>query len=499
MKFIIVLLLIMIESFASTLHLSISSNPSKLNPLIATDSASSQIADWVFDALITYDKDGKIKPALAKSYEFMDETTLRFYLREDVTWSDGKLFSSDDVVFTYELITSPTIYTPYTSQFRYVKEVKAIDKYTVEITYKEPYFKALETWFTSIVPRHILENEKDIMTSSFNQHPVGTGKYTLKGFEISKDISMKANPDYFEHKPNIEKLVYHFIPDPATEFLMLKSNKLDVGSLSPLQIERQLDEDFKSNFNVYEKISQSYTYMGFNLENPKFKDARVREAISLALDRKEMVDILFFGHGEVCHGPFMPGTFAYNESVKSPSQNLEVAKALLKEAGYHDKNPLEFEIVTNSNNKTRVYATQIIQHQLKKVGVKVTIRTMEWQAFLNMVVTPKKFEAIVLGWSLGLMPDAYSIWHSESDRKGGFNLVHFKNEKVDTLIKRAEKTIDREKLGVIYKEIFALIANDNPYLFLYIPNSITAVNKKIENVSPSIMGVMHNVIDWIKP
>lgn len=499
MKIITLLLFIMIGGFASTLHLSISSNPSKLNPLIATDTASSQIADWVFDGLITYDKDGKIKPQLAKSYRFVDETTLRFELRKDVKWSDGEPFSAEDVVFTYELITSPTIYTPYTSQFRYVKAVKALDKHTVEVTYKEPYFKALETWFTNIVPKHILEHEKDIMTSKFNQHPIGTGKYTLDGFEVSKDIKMEAHESYFEHKPRIDNLVYHFIPDPATVFLMLKSKKLDVGALSPLQIERQIDDDFKAHFNIFEKISQSYTYMGFNLENPKFKDPKVRQALSLALDRKEMVDILFFGHGEVCHGPFMPGTFAFNENVKSPSQNQAKAKALLKEAGYHDKNPLEFEIVTNSNNKTRVYATQIIQHQLKKAGVKVTIRAMEWQAFLNTVVTPQKFEAIVLGWSLGLMPDAYSIWHSESDRKGGFNLVHYKNPEVDRLIKAGEKTVDREKLGVIYKEIFARITEDNPYLFLYIPNSITAVNKNIQNVSPSIISVMHNVIDWVKP
>jgi peptide/nickel transport system substrate-binding protein len=489
----------MITLPAATLHLSISSNPSKLNPLIATDSASSQIADWVFDALIAYDKDGDIQPALASAYKFVDETTLVFSLRQDVLWSDGVPFTAEDVVFTYDLITSPKIFTPYTSQFRYVKAVKAIDKHTVEVTYTEPYFKALETWFTSIVPKHILEKEKDIMTSSFNQHPIGTGKYTLKGFEISKDITLNANPTYFKHKPNIEKLVYHFIPDPATEFLMLKSQKLDVGSLSPLQIERQLDDDFKRDFAIYEKISHSYTYMGFNLENEKFKNPKVREALSLAIDRKEMVDILFFGHGEVCHGPFMPGTFAFNDSVKSPRQDISKAKALLKEAGYDDKHPLSFEIVTNSNNKTRVYATQIIQHQLKKVGVKVTIRAMEWQAFLNTVVNPRHYEAIVLGWSLGLMPDAYSIWHSEGDKKGGFNFIHYKNEKVDTLIKKAEKTIDREKLGEIYKEIFALIVKDNPYLFLYIPNSITAVNHDIQNVSPSIIGVMHNTIDWIKP
>jgi len=115
------------------------------------------------------------------------------------------------------------------------------------------------------------------------------------------------------------------------------------------------------------------------------------------------------------------------------------------------------------------------------------------------VVNPRNFEAIILGWGLGLMPDAYSIWHSESDKKGGFNFIHYKNEKVDRLIKKAEKLTDLKEVGKIYKEIFALIVGDNPYLFLYIPNSITAVNKKIKNVSPSLIGIMHNEIDWIKP
>ena len=496
---ILILLLISIIVSASTLHLSISSNPSRLNPLLATDSASGEIADWIFDALLTYDKDGKIKPNLAKSYKFENNTTLIFHLRDDVRWSDGKKFSSDDVIFTYKLITSPKIFTPYASEFRYVKSVKKIDDLTIKVIYKKPYFKALHIWMMSIVPKHILEKESDIMTSSFNQHPIGTGKYTIKGFEISKDITLFANKNYFLHKPNIEKILYHFLPDPSTTFLMLKSYKLDIGSLTPLQLEREVSDEFKKHYNIYERISHGYTYLGFNLKNRKFQDKRVREALSLAIDRKEMVEILFFGHGSVCNGPFMPNTFAYNSSVKSPKRDLKRAKELLKEAGYDRSNPLEFELVTNSNNKTRVYAAQIIQHQLKDVGVKVRIRTMEWQAFLNTVVNPRRYEAILLGWGLGLMPDAYSIWHSESDKKGGFNFIHYKNKQVDRLIKEAEGITDLKKVGEIYKKIFALIVNDNPYLFLYIPNSITAVNKEIKNVSDSIIGIMHNEIDWIKP
>ncbi len=485
--------------YGSTLHLSISSNPSKLNPLIATDSASGEIADWVFDALLAYDKDGRIEPRMAKSYRFIDDTTLLFDLRKDIVWSDGVPFTAEDVVFTYRLITSPKIFTPYASEFRYVKSVEALGPYRLKVTYKEPYFKALQTWLTAIVPKHILEHEKDIMTSGFNRRPIGTGPYTLEGFEISKDIVLHANPTYFRHRPRIDQIVYHFIPDPSTQFLMLRSHKLDVGSLTPLQLERQIDGSFRAFYDVYEKISQSYTYLGFNLRDPKFQDPRVREALSLAIDRQELVDILFFGHGQVCNGPFMPGTFAYNDAVRAPRQNIAHARALLKEAGYDAKHPFSFEIVTNSNNPIRVYAAQIIQHQLRSAGVVAKIRTMEWQAFLNTVVMPRKFEAVILGWALGLMPDAYSIWHSEGSKKGGFNFVGYHNPRVDALIKEGERTVDQEKLGKIYREIFALIVHDNPYLFLYIPNSITVVNKKIKNVSQSILGVMHNVIDWIKP
>ena len=126
------------------------------------------------------------------------------------------------------------------------------------------------------------------------------------------------------------------------------------------------------------------------------------------------------------------------------------------------------------------------------------LRIMEWQAFLNTVVLPRNFDAVLMGWSLGLKPDAYTIWHSESSRKGGFNFVGYENNEVDRLIKEAEKVVDQEKFDSLYREIFAKIVADNPYLFLVIPNEITVVNKEITPVSTSIIGVMHNAIDWIK-
>lgn len=483
---------------SSTLNLSISSNPSRINPILSTDSASSDISGWIFNGLFTYDKDANIIPELASSYEFKDSTTLIIKLKENVKWHDGEIFTSKDVVFTYEKIIDPKIYTPYTTNFIKVKSVKAIDKFTIEVKYKEPYFKALEIWMMGMLPYHILKDEKNLMTSSFNKKPIGTGPYILDELKISKDIILRVNKNYFKKVPKIEKLSFKFVPDPTTSFYMLKQKVLDYGGLTPIQYDRQIEQTFKNEFNIFEKESRAYTYLGFNLKNKKFKDIKVRKALSLAINRKEIADILYFGHAQVCNGPFLPGTYAYNEDVKPIKQNIKKAKKLLKEAGYDENNPLVFTVVTNANNSMRANAAQIMQYQLKKIGVEMKIRVMEWQAFLNTVVHPRNYEAIILGWNLTLMPDARSIWHSSNAKKGGFNLVGYNNKEVDALIEKGEVTLNKDELAIIYKKIFKYISDDLPYLFLYIPNSITCVNKDIKNVSQSLIGVMHNQEEWEK-
>jgi peptide/nickel transport system substrate-binding protein len=210
-----------------------------------------------------------------------------------------------------------------------------------------------------------------------------------------------------------------------------------------------------------------------------------------------LIDILFFSHAKICEGPFLPGTFAYNPDIKS-KYNPTQAKQILKKYGYDKNNPLTFTITTNANNKIRVYTAEILQYQLSKVNIKVKIKIMEWQAFLNTVVFPRNFEAVLLGWGLSLMPDARSIWHSSSFKKGGFNFIGYKNSEVDRLIEDSENSIDLKKIAKNYKKIYTLIANDYPYIFLYIPNSITAINKNVKNVTNSIIGIMHNFPKWEK-
>lgn len=446
-----------------------------------------------------YDKDSRtIIGDLAEKFYFEDNKTLVFELRKNVKWHDGAKFSSDDVLFTYEVLISDKISSPYSAGFRFVESVQKIGEYKLKVHYKQPYFKAVETWMMGIIPKHILKDEQNLMNSKFNVKPVGTGPFKLHQLEHSKNIILKAYDDYHEGRPKIDEISYHVIADPMTRFLMLKSGELDVGGVEPMQYERQLTQKFFDMFDIYEKMSLSYTYLGFNLRREKFQDPRVREALSLAIDRDEIVKILFFKHAEVCNGPFHPSSIAFNPDVKAPSKDLQKAKKLLEEAGYGDSSPFTFEIATSNSSPVRPYAAQVLQYQLKKVGVEVKLRVMEWQAFLNMVVFPNKFDSVLLGWGLSPAPDPYMFWHSDNDTKGGFNLVGYHNEKMNKMIEKSQSIVDKNVLSKMWKKMFKIIVDDNPYLFLYIPNEITVINKKIKNIENSPSGIWHNYIKWEK-
>ncbi len=497
MRYFSLFILLFFSLHASSLHLATSTNPSRLNPLLATDSSSAEISEFIFNALVKYDKDSStIIGDLAQSFHFENPTTLIFKLRPNILWQDGVKLSAKDVLFTYKLINSKDVVSPYTAEFRMVKSVEIVDEQTIKVVYKKPYFKALETWMMGILPEHILKNEKNLMSSSFNTHPIGSGAYKLTQLEHSKDIILSANPTYFFGKPKIDQIIFHVIPDPMTRFLMLKSAKIDVGNLEAMEYERQLDKDFFVRFNKYEDIAHTYSYLGFNLRNKKFQDPRVREALSLAIDRDELVKILFLGHGRVCTGPFLPTGLAFNKDVKAPKQNLQRAKELLRAAGYDEKHPLTFEIATSNSSAIRPYAAQIMQYQLQKAGVHVSLRIMEWQAFLNMVVFPRKFETVLLGWSLSSTPDPYLLWHSDNDKAGGFNFIGYHNKKVDRNIEMMQESVDTKALSKLWQSIFADIVADNAYLFLFIPNDITVANKKIKNITPSPSGIWYNYKDW---
>ena len=201
------------------------------------------------------------------------------------------------------------------------------------------------------------------------------------------------------------------IPDMATMFLELRAKGIDEMNLTPLQHTRQTENDlFRENFNKYRYLSFGYTYLGYNLEKPLFQDRRVRQAITHAINKEEIIDGVLLGLGKVATGPFKPGTWPYNPDIKRYAYDPEKAKELLRQAGWTDTDgdgildregmPFSFEIITNQGNEMRAKCAEIIQRRLADIGIEVKIRIIEWAAFINDFINKKNFEATILGWSI---------------------------------------------------------------------------------------------------
>lgn len=481
-----------------------------LIPILASDSASSDICGMVFNGLIKYDKDVTIIGDLAERWDVSpDGLEITFHLRRNVRWHDGAPFTSKDVAFTYKKLIDPSVKTPYSGDFERVQKLETPDDYTVKVTYKEPFSPALASWGMWMMPEHILAKE-DLNKTSFSRHPVGTGPYKFKVWKTGEKIELAANPDYFEGRPHIDRYIYRIIPDDATIFLELQMQGVDWAGLSPLQYTRQTDNSFfRTHYSKFKYPSFGYTYLAYNLADPKFQDVRVRNAINYAINKQEIVDTIFFGLAKVTTGPFLIGSWAYNDNVKPVPHDTGVAKALLKEAGWQDNNgdgvadkdgkPFEFTLLVNQGNTDRLRSAEMIQGYLKDIGIRMKIRVLEWSALINEFIDKKRFEAILMGWFLGRDPDNYDIWHSSKTREGEFNFIGYKNPEVDRLLEEGRRTFDQAKRRAAYHKAHEIIFNEQPYTFLYSAESLPIVNKRFNGVEVSPIGIGYNFIKWYVP
>ena len=481
----------------------------RLNPVIANDSASGTINDQVFNGLVKYDKDIKLIGDLAERWDVSNRgKTITFHLRKGVMWHDGVEFTADDCLFTYQKFIDPKVATPYSSSYMDVRKAVAVDKYTFRVTYKEPFSPALESWSMGMVPKHLLDG-RDINTDQFNRHPIGTGPYKFKEWIAGQKIVLEANDDYFEGRPNIDQFIYRIIPDSSTMFQELLSGGVDMMGLTPLQYLRKSEtRRIKENYRKFRYPANAFTYLGYNLTNPFFMYVRVRQALSYAINRQSIIDGILLGLGRPCTGPFSYVSWAYTPGAKSYNYDPELAKKMLAEEGWKDQNgdgilekngkSFRFTILTNQGNTERIRTAEIIQQNLRTVGIDVNIRVMEWQAFLEQI-DKRSFEAIILGWSMGRDPDLYDIWHSSKTKKGEYNFIGYTNDEVDRLLVEGRRTFDIEKRKKIYYRIHEVLAEEQPYSFLYVPDALPIVHKRFKGIEPAPLGIFYNFIKWHVP
>jgi peptide/nickel transport system substrate-binding protein len=488
--------------------------PNNLLPVLSSDSASSDINRLVYNGLVRYDKNLQLEGELAESWEISeDQLTITFHLRKNVTWHDGAPFTSADVFFTYQMYINPDVPTSYAEDFLQVASAEAPDPYTFRVTYKKPYAPALESWGTAIHPKHLLENEvnsKSITKSPLARSPIGTGPYKFFKWDAGEKVELLANPDYFEGQPYIHRVVYRVIPDTSTQFLELQSGGLDFMGLTPIQYKTQTDTPaFVRNFNKYRYLSFSYTYLGYNLTKPLFQDQRVRQAITYAINKQELIDGVLLGLGQAATGPYKPDTWVYNSKVKRYDFDPGKSRALLAEVGWTDSDgdgildrggeKLAFTIVTNQGNDLRSKTAEIIQRRLKEVGIVVEIRVVEWATFLKEFIFTGNFDTTILGWSGGPEPDQYNIWHSSKTAPRELNFVKFKNQEVDDLLEKGRRTFDRTERKQIYDRFQEILAEEQPYTFLYVGEALPAVAKRFRGIEPSPAGITYNFIKWWVP
>ncbi|MFQ5915275.1 MAG: ABC transporter substrate-binding protein, partial [Nitrospinota bacterium] len=422
-----------------------------------------------------------------------------FHLREGVRFHDGHEFDAGDVKFTYESIMDPRNLSPRTSDYEPVKSVEALDRRTVRIVYKRLYSPAFGTWGMGILPEHLLNREalareaeasgKDpekftMRQSRFNRRPIGVGPFKFVEWKSDEFIRLLRNEDYWEGPANYQEYIYRILPDALGQEMSFYAGTVDSYGVQAHQVARLKDDP---KYQSFSGLSFGYTYIGYNMRRPLFKDRRVRRALGMAINLEEIKEYLFYGQAEAITGPFVKQTDFYNHGVRPLPYDPEGALRLLEEAGWRkvngrlmkDGKPFEFTLITNHGNEIRKAIMIITQNAWKRLGIEVKASTVEWAVFLKKHINQGNFDAVILGWSMGIDPDLYQIWHSSQSRPFQLNFVGYKNPEADDLILKIRREYDHKKQVEYAHRLHRIIYEDQPYTFLYVSKWTALLDRKI--------------------
>lgn len=423
-----------------------------------------------------------------------------FHLRSGVVFHDQHPVTAADVKFTFQAIMDPRNLSPRMADFEPVKAVEVIDPLTVRVVYKRLYSPALATWSIGLLPAHLLNKralsreamaqgrDPDKFTlrdSSFNTHPIGCGPFSFKEWKSDQYIVLTRNENYFAGPPNYQRYVMRVIPDLLTQEMEFYSGTLDTYTLQPHQVVRlQHDPRFQS----FSGTSYGYTYIGYNMRRKPFNDVRVRRALSMAVDVDKIIKYVLYGQGERITGPFVKQTDYYDQGIAPVPYDPQRALALLKEAGWvrnkdgwlvKDGQRLQFTLLTNNGNAIRKAILAIVQNQWRRIGVDVKTDTLEWSVFIQERINKLDFDAVILGWVMGIEPDLFQIWHSSQTDPYELNFCGFKNKKADQLIIRIRQEYDHRKQVELCHRLHRIIAQEQPYTFLYVSKWTAVLDKRI--------------------
>ena len=486
------------------------SEPATLNPLFTASTEARDITERIFLKLLEERGDFlHFKPRLAREWKFSkDGLALTFHLRDDVRWSDGVPVTAQDVRFTWELQSDTLVAWPGVRIKEHVRDVEVIDAHTVVFHFTQRYpYQLMDANDGVILPRHLLESvpREEIATHPFGREPVGNGPYRILRWVSGRYIELGANEDYYEGPPVVNRVVYRFVPDMVTLVMQLKKGEIDVLESVPHDEARQFKDHPSIRLYIYP--SRRMNYIAWNLENELFDNREIREALTMAINRKEIIETIWGGYATECKSPVHPILWAYNDKIRVIEYEAGPGQVhrKMRIRGWRDRDGdgilenrdgkrFEFELLVN-NNQVRVDIATIVQAHLKRVGVKAEIRVLEFNTYIERILG-KDFDAAFIGWKSSTKVDLTSLWHSSAIPPNGYNVTSYRNSRVDNWIDKAKVELDPQKAQDLWYKAQSQIYLDQPVTFLAVPQEVNALHRRFCNVQPNAISFFANLRAW---
>jgi peptide/nickel transport system substrate-binding protein len=500
---------------------------------MAHETSSTEAVGELFEGLTEVDlKTLKPRGALAESWEFKNNgLKWIFHLRKGVKWFDGKEFTADDVVFTYnQIYFNPKIPNSTKDMFLIdgkLPKVKKIDKYTVEFDLPEPFAPLLYSLSAPIFPEHVLEEAvksgKFMETWTVSTPPeklIGTGPYKLVKYVPGQYLVYERNRDYWKKDeagktlPYIDKKIKFILPDQNTQLLKFKAGELDFYGVRGDDFPELKSGEKKGNYTIYNLgPSLSADFICFNQKKEAipdwkwklFTNRKFRWAISHAVDRKGIILTVYNGLGYPVYSPVTPANkLYYDPDYPKFPYNLEKAKKLLEEIGLKDRNgdgwletpdghKVEFNLLTNSNNPSRVQIGTIIKYDLKRLGIDVHFQPLDFNNLVEKLLHTHDFDAVIIGLTGSIDPNGgRNVWMSS----GQLHMWNPNQKKpateweaeIDRLFEEGARELDFKKRIEIYKKAYWIISYEQPLIYIAAPLVLEAARNRVKNFFPTVWG-----------
>ena len=478
-----------------------------LNPLYNQNYSVFQLHHLIYESLVTFTENLDIEPLLARSWVVApDGQSIDIKLREGVKWHDGTPFTSQDVIFTINLIKGNIKEakgrTIYTTNLQHVTEVKEIDSNTIRVAFSKPYSNILEVLTFPILPAHYFTktNLENMQSNSFEM--IGTGPFKINNYDSTRVIELKRNVQYWRSKPYIETINVLIVPDQEAQLSLFENKDVDIAQPNSLDWAKYLDD---SSVNLFEYISNHFEFIGFNFKNFLLRDNNVRRAIAYGIDRHRLVKDIYLDHGTVADLPVNPTSWLYDEGSIQIGNDLNSAIQLLEQSTFgtvnqsnirinEDGTPLRFKLLLNSDNILREKKAYFIRDELRKIGIELELVIADWDKYQNDA-RAGNFDLILGGWELSYIPDLTFAFHSS--QVGNTNFIYYSNEVMDEILQNTNNARNRIQKLEAYHELQGYLLEELPYITLFFKDSSVLIRNKVHgNIRPTPYNIFYKVEEW---